>query len=133
MKRIESLHKILRKRAKSIRSDIRKSKWDSMPLSMIERDIVFTLDRIRSVEHVQNKQSLNLLENECSINSEMMQMEDRTPRYSPYRFPEREKIQRRLFWLESEKRKMMADHQLRLNDLDTVLLTLLEKHALLKI
>ena len=64
--------------------------------SLIQDDIALMLNQIDSLRTRGQDIVQSLLESECYIETELMQMDDRTPRYSPYRFPEREKLQRRL-------------------------------------
>ena len=67
----------------------------------------------------------SLLEEECSIGTELLQMEARTPRYSPYRFPEREKLQRRLGHLSQERRRFQMAQAEKLDGLHRELLSLM--------
>ena len=70
----------------------------------------------------------SLLEEECGIGTELLQMEARTPRYSPYRFPEREKLQKRLGQLSQERRRFTMAQAEKLDGLHTRLLSLVSKH-----
>ena len=60
-------------------------------------------------------------------------MEERTPRYSPYRFPERDKLQKRLFAIEAERRKRAVMYEDRLQGLQNKLLSLMQKHKQLNV
>ena len=71
----------------------------------------------------------SLLRGDCYAGTELMQMEARTPRYSPYRFPEREKFQRRLFEIDKERRRLETQHERTVVELENRLFTLLEQHA----
>ena len=124
--------RILETRARKLRSDLKRDSWDNAPSSMIEREIALTLDRIRNARHLKGRLNDNILETECGVDTELMQMEDRTPRYSPYRFPEREKLQRRLFFLDVERRRLETVHAEKMNDLWERLLNLLHKRSLLE-
>ncbi len=57
-----------------------------------------------------------------------MQMEERTPRYSTYRFPEREKLQRRLLSIGAERRKLAARLEEKIQSLEDRLLSEINKH-----
>jgi hypothetical protein len=70
---------------------------------------------------------------ECEIETELMQMEQRTPRYSPYRFPEREKLQRRLARVGQERRKLTLTLAEKLDGLHDRLLSLLRKHTQVRV
>ncbi len=92
-------------------------------------EIAFVLDQLDSVRAVHERQRRSLLRTECYIDTELMQMEARTPRYSPHRFPEREKMHRRLQLLETERRRLFSQHDLEKRDLQSRLLALVNKHG----
>lgn len=70
----------------------------------------------------------SLLQEESEINTELMQMEQRTPRYSPYRYPEREKLHRRRSRIKEQQRNLAIAHDQRLDMLHEKLLSLLSRH-----
>lgn len=82
------------------------------------------LDQIDGWRETREKLDHSLLRAECYTDTELMQMEARTPKYSPYRFPEREKLQRRLFEIEKERRRSDVTHRERLDELHHHLLEL---------
>jgi hypothetical protein len=102
-----------------------------LPSSFVREDLSLLLHEIEQRRALEKGIEDSLLQQECHITTEMMQMESRTPRYSPYRFPEREKMQRRLDRLESERRRFRIVHAEKLACLHERLLTLLHKHRLL--
>ncbi len=69
---------------------------------------------------------------EITVNTELIQMEERTPRYSPYRYPEREKLQRRVHSLEQERRRLKIARDEKLRSLHERLLSLLSQHSQLE-
>jgi hypothetical protein len=75
-----------------------------------------------------NDQLSSLQKNECNINTELMQMETRTPRYSTYKYPERERFLRSLQGIEAERRRTKAHTEERLRSLENRLLSLMNKH-----
>ena len=95
------------------------------------REIALVLDQLDSLRDLDDSQRLSLLRVECYTNTELMQMEQRTPRYSPHRFPEREKFQRSLLRIEQDRRRLAdtaADRERHLHDR---LLSLVERFRLL--
>ena len=100
-------------------------------LVVLEQEIALTLEHIERAEELRKKVDGSLLQQECYIDTDLMQMEQRTPAYSRFRFPEREKLQRRLGWLERERRDRATTHVERLNTLRDRLLTLITKHDVL--
>ena len=127
-----SLARAFEERARRIVETIQSRSWDLSPESMVAREIGLTVTRIDRVRSLREEQLKSLLQTECYVDTELMQMEQRTPRYSPSRYPEREKLQRRLLALEVERRKLLAQEADRVQPLEERLLSLLEKHAQLQ-
>ena len=107
-----------------------KSYFPQSPL--IEDDIALTLNQIDELKSRGKDTIQSLLESECYIGTELIQMEARTPRYSPYRFPERAKLQNRLARIAEERRRFKLTHAEKLDSLHNFLLSLLKKHQQLK-
>lgn len=100
-------------------------------LISLQREIALILDHLADEQLVTSTVGRSLVQFECYINTELMAMEQRTSKYSPYRFPEREKLHRRLFQIEQERRKLAVDHAARRQALRDRLLTLLNRRRLL--
>lgn len=96
--------------------------------SLIQDDIALILDQIDQLRTRGKGIMQSLLQSECYIETELLQMEDRTPRYSPYRFPEREKLQRRLSRIAEERRRFTMTLAEKLDSFHDRLLLLLKKH-----
>ena len=86
------------------------------------------LRELKSARTLEEATRRSLLRQECYIDTELMHMEQRTPKYSPYRFPEREKLQRRLHQLERERRDRGIAHWERVQRLRSELIELLIQH-----
>ena len=102
-------------------------------ITSIEQEIAFTLEQIDRLQTLHKGQSKSLCKVECYVGTELIQMEARTPRYSPKRFPERDKLQNRLFAIEAERRKHSVFYEDRLQTLQKQLLSLMQKHGHLDI
>jgi chromosome segregation ATPase len=102
-------------------------------ITSIEQEIAFTLEQIDRLQTLHKGQSKSLCKVECYVGTELIQMEARTPRYSPKRFPERDKLQNRLFAIEAERRKHSVFYEDRLQALQKQLLSLMQKHGHLDI
>jgi hypothetical protein len=124
-----SIRKSVRKRAEVLSTRREATAWNRKIPSMIARETVLTLEHLRQAKAFHEKQAMQLLQTECDIGTELLQLKARTPRYSSYRFPEREKLNRRLQRLGEEKRRLDSIHQDRVQTLETKLLSLLEKHS----
>lgn len=122
----------LEEKARNAVSAQRKRDRHWSPSWLLKDEIALTLDQIEGLHFRGRQVELGLLEEECGIGTELMQMEQRTPRYSPYRFPEREKLQRRLGQLSQERRRFEMTRAERLDGLHSRLLGLVGKEKLLR-
>lgn len=102
------------------------------PSSILEDEVALVLHQIDATRERERDTLDSLLEEECDIGSELLQMEARTPRYSPYRFPEREKLQRRLGRLSQERRQFTMAQAEKLDGLHERLLGLVGRGRLLR-
>lgn len=100
--------------------------------SLIEDEIALTLDQLDGTRARWEEIGRDLVQTECYIETELMQMEQRTPRYSPYRYPEREKLQRRLMGIAQERRRLMVSFGHRIDELHDRLLSLWQQHRQLE-
>ncbi len=102
---------------------------ESPVVASLRREIGLTLEHVENTRLLFSEQMRSLVRVECYVDTELMQMEQRTPRYSPDRFPEREKLQRRLHQVGGERRKLVTAHEERVQRLHDRLLDLVNKHA----
>lgn len=121
----------LLKELQQIASRASSGREDATPITGLERQISLSLDELEHSLEVHRNISLEIMRSEAALNTELIQMEERTPKYSPNRFPEREKFQRQLNNLGQEKRRLsMTKHQ-QLREIYERLWSLWEKHAIL--
>ncbi len=123
----------LEQRARELVSSTRGPVGGSSVTTMLEQEILLTLEQLDGLRALQDRQLRSLCRTECYVDTELMQMEERTPRYSPYRFPEREKFQNRLFLIEAERRKGAVFYEERMQGLQRKLLSLMQKHDQLSV
>ena len=125
--------KFLEIKAHQLEKGLDRDSWDVSIPSMIKREIALTAEQINRLQKLHEDQLSTLLQAECYINTELVQMEQRTPRYSPYRCPERDKLQQRLFNIEKERRNLTLRLQDKKQSLEDRLLSLINKHEQLDI
>lgn len=118
----------LEDRAKDVVANMRGALESTSITSLLEQEITLTLENLNSMRKLHNKQLKSLRRAECYTDTELMQMEAREPKYSSYRFPEREKFQQRLFAIEAERRKHRVFYEERMQGLQKNLLSLVQKH-----
>ena len=120
----------LEQRARNLIGESHGDGWhDASPPAILERDIRSTVAQIEETRRVHTAERQRLLRLECYTDTELMQMEQRTPRYSPYRYPEREKLQRRLMSIEHDRRQLSLSEIGQLQELHVRLLYRLNEHA----
>jgi hypothetical protein len=118
----------LEKKARQLKAGLAQDSWDLSIPSIIKREIALTVDQLDQTRKLRDDQLDSLQKNECDINTELMQMEDRTPKNSPEKYPEREKFMRSLFGIEAERRRIKTYTEERLRLLEKQLLLLMNKH-----
>ena len=113
-----------------------RSSWEVEGLSassILKDEMALTLHQLSGLRARSKKIEESLLQEESEINTELMQMEQRTPRYSPYRYPEREKLQRRRGRIKEHQRNLRIAHDAKLDALHDQLLSLMSKHRQLRL
>lgn len=118
----------LEQKARRLKAGLEQDSWDLSIPSIIKREIALTVDQIDQTRKVLKDQLDSLQKNECNIDTELIQMEERTPKYSPHRYPEREKFLRSLQAVEVERRRTKAHSEDKLRSLENRLLALMNKH-----
>ncbi len=103
--------------------------WDPSPTDSVRREISLALEELQRWQQLHEDLNRSLLRSECYVEAERMQMEQRMPSYSHYRFVERQKFQKQLGTIEEERRKLIVAQEERTQSLQRHLLSLLNKHA----
>ena len=123
----------LEEKAEDIAAYPKKELWENSVPGMIRREIALTVDQIKRLKDRHDEQFKRLLRVECYVDTELMQMETRQPRYVPYHFPEKEKLKQRLFDIEKERRNLSIRLEEKTQSLEERLLSLINKHEQLDI
>jgi hypothetical protein len=125
--------KTLEDKANQLAEEVNSRHWDTSIPATIRREIALTVDQLNRQRELHDKQLRRLLRIECYVDTDLMQLQQRIPRYTQHHFPEKEKLKQRLLEIEKERRKLT----LRLDDkhqsLQDRLLNLLNKHEQLDI
>ena len=125
--------KSLEEKANSIATFPKKQLWDTTIPAMIRREIALTIDQIKRLKERHDEQFHRLLKLECYVDTDLMQMEHRQPRYMPYHFPEKEKLKQRLFEIEKERLNLSLKLEEKTQGLEDKLLSLINRHEQLDI
>ena len=120
----------LEEKADRIISDI--DDHDSSIPSILKNKIALTVDQIKRLKSFHHNQVSRFGKTELDIGTEILQLDDRTPRYSPYKYPEREKLQRQQMGVKTEKRKEASFYEDKLQTLHKNLLELVQKYTLIR-
>lgn len=121
-------NKSLEELASKILDKASKSKVDNFIPEMIRREIGLTVDQIKRLRGQHEEQFRRLLQIECYIDTDLLQLQQRIPRYTPYHFPEKEKLKQRLFDIEKERRNLSLRLEEKTQGLEDRLLILINKH-----
>lgn len=125
--------KMLKEKGDQLAANPSKTQWDTSIPGMIRREIALIVDQIKRLRDRHDEQFHRLLRLECYVDTELMQMEARQPRYVPYHFPEKEKLKQRLFEIEKERRNLSLRLEEKTQNLETRLLELINRHDQLNI
>ena len=120
--------KSLEEKAEHLASVPKQEQWDKSIPSIVRREIALTVDQIKRLREQHDKQFRRLLRIECYVDTDLMQLEQRIPRYAPYHFPEKEKFKQRLFEIEKERRNLSLRLEEKTQSLEEHLLSLINKH-----
>jgi len=133
MKMRGSFGKNLEDKADELIAEGHISLWDNSVPSMLRREISLTVDQIKRLRDRHDEQFHRLLRLETYVDTDLLQLEARQPRYIPYHFPEKEKLKQRLFDIEKERRNLSIRLEEKTQGLEDRLLSLINKHEQLDI
>ena len=125
--------KSLEEKAEHLASVPKREQWDKSIPSILRREIALTVDQIKRLKKKHEEQFLRLLRIECYVDTDLMQLEERIPRYVPYHFPEKEKFKQRLFEIEKERRNLNLKLEDKSRSLEDRLLSLINKYEQLDV
>ena len=125
--------KTLEEKARQLAADVKSHYWDTSVPGAIRREIALAVDQLNRQRHLHEEQLRRLLRIECYVGTDLLQLEQRIPRYTPYHFPEKEKLKKRLFDIEKERRNLILRMQDRHQSLEDRLLNLINNHEQLDI
>ena len=128
-----SFGKTLEDKADELALERNISTWDSSIPSMLRREISLTVDQIKRLRDRHDEQFRRLLRLECYVDTDLLQMRQRQPRYLPYHFPEKEKLKQRLFDIEKDRRNLSLRLEEKTQGLEDRLLSLINKHEQLDV
>ena len=119
--------KSLEEKAEFLASVPKREQWDKSIPSIVRREIALTVDQIKRLKEKHEEQFLRLLRIECYVDTDLMRLEERIPRYAPYHFPEKEKFKQRLFEIEKERRNLSLRLEEKTQGLEDKLLSLVNR------
>ena len=125
--------KTLEDKANQLAEEGSSGHWDTSIPATIRREIALTVDQLNRQRELHDKQLRRLLRIECNVDTDLIQLQQRIPRYTPHHFPEEEKLKQRLFEVEKERRNLTLRLEDKHQSLQDRLLNLLNKHEQLDI
>jgi hypothetical protein len=123
----------LEDKARQLAGEVKSRYWDTSIPGTLKREIALTVDQINRQRELHEKQRRRLLRIECYVGTDLLQLQLRIPRYTPHHFPEEEKLKKRLFEIEKERRNLTLRLEDKHQSLEDRLLNLLNKHEQLDI
>lgn len=99
------------------------------PSDKLQREISLVYNQLRRTKKLHEEQLLRLLRIECYVESELKEIELRLPPYSSNRYPELEKLQRRLFEIERDRRAVKLRLEDKVQELEDRMMSLSNKLA----
>jgi hypothetical protein len=120
--------KTLQEKARQLAAGSNDTYWDTSIPATIRREIALAVDQINHQKASHEKQLKQLLRMECSIGTDLMQLEQRIPEYTLDYFPEKEKLKQRIFDIEKDRRQLKQCHQEKIHTLEDRILNLIHKH-----
>lgn len=130
---MKRFRKTLEDKANKLASERGVVLWEQSITGILKREIALTADQLRRLREHQEEQFLGLLRLECYVDTDLMRLQQRIPKYMPYHFPEKEKFKQRLFEIEKERRNLSFRLQDKKHTLESRLLDLINKHEQLDI
>ena len=130
---MSNFSKSLEEKAEFLASVPKRELWDKSISSIVRREIALTVDQINRLKKKHEEQFRRLLRIECYVDTDLMQLEQRIPRYVPYHFPEREKFKQRLFEIEKERRELSLKLEKETRGLEDKLLSLVNRCELMDV
>ena len=125
--------KNLQDRARQLAAGSNDTYWDTSIPATIKREIALIVDQINRHQESHEKQLRQLLQMECAVGTDLMELDQRIPWYTPNYLPEKDTLKQRLFDIEKDRRKLNQRHQEKLHTLEDRLLNLIHKHEQLDI
>src|ERR1051325_3839120 len=71
------------------------NRWNDGLTNTVASELAVLLETLDAERQVHRQQDRSVMEEEIYVDNELLGVDARTPPYSPYRFPERERLQRR--------------------------------------
>ena len=119
----------LKRKATQLAGNLNDRNWDTSIPGVLRREIALTMDQMDRTTELHEKQLRRLLRQERYVNTERMQLEAQMPPYSSSIFsPRNDKLQKRLFEIENQKRNLKLGLEEKLKPMEDKLLSLIHKH-----
>jgi len=118
----------LHDRARQLAAGSNNTDWDTSIPATIRREIALAVDQVEQHKDSHNKQLRQLLQMECAVGTDLMELEQRIPWYTTDNLPGKDKLKQRLFDIEKDRRKLNQKYQEKLHALEDRILNLIHKH-----
>jgi hypothetical protein len=120
--------KTLQDRARQLAAGSNDTLWDPSIPATVRREIALAVDQVNRQKESHDIQLRQLLQMECSVGTDLMELEQRIPWYTTDNLPGKDTLKQRLFDIEKDRRKLDQKHQEKLHALEDRILNLIHKH-----
>ena len=83
----------------------------SAPHSMLEQEVALALEHLVRTREQHEEQLRSLLRSECSVDSDLMQLDSYHLRQFRYLFQARDSLKTKVLQIKRERRQLMREHQ----------------------
>ncbi len=123
-----SFKKTLEDKANELVAKLPRQAWDVSIPATLRREIALTVEQIEQLRNQYDRQFRKLLNIECYVGTELRQLRAGIPLYTHAHFPETEKLHKRLFDIEKQRRDLSLRLDEKNRGLESKLLTLINQH-----
>ena len=120
--------KTLHDKARQLAVGFSDTRWDPAIPATIQREIALMVDQITRQKDSHAKQLRQLLQIECAVGTDLMELEQRIPWYTFNDLPAKETLKQRLLDIDKDRRKLNQRYEEKLHALEDRILNLIHKH-----
>ena len=115
----------LEDRARQLAKQVTLSSKGASPSSSLEKEIALAVEHLESIRKLHEDQLRSLLRSECSVGTDLMQLDSYNPIQFRFMFKIRDNLKNKILQVEKERRHLEREQENKVQDLQQKLLNLL--------